>query len=210
MTILSPQAIATIVAVGLALLRLIPRLQPLVTLYLPPAWRTAPALTVAVIGMVVGVAQAGSDVTAITTALELGLGAIVAIFAPGALPAGAKHAAIFLLVGTSAFATTGCAGRLDDFRPKSSGLTVAGVALEQPGSPRCQQLDSRQLGLGISGYAATGVGAALGAGELVPKESTELRVGLAIGAITATAAGGGLLWGRQATVDEWVQEGCGR
>jgi len=225
----------TVGAVCVALLRVIPKVQPIVTPWLPPRWRTVPGLLLAFAGMVVGVAQAGSDVEALTTAIVLGLVAIAGVFAPGALPAGAvaepgvslaaatkeitalraaskagsiPPTAVLLVIGLVGFGQSGCAGRLDNFRPKTASLSVAGVALEQPGSPRCQTLDSRQLGLGIAGYTATGVGAALAAGELVPNESKELRVGLAIGAITATAAGGGLLWGRQATVDEYISEGC--
>ena len=82
---LSPQLVLTIVAVGTALLRFIPRLEPLV----PQKWRTIPAITCAFVGMVVGVAQAGTDAGLITTAVMVGIVAIAGIFSPGALPPGA-------------------------------------------------------------------------------------------------------------------------
>jgi hypothetical protein len=79
----------TVGAVCVALLRVIPQVQPIVTPWLPPKWRTVPGVILAAAGMVVGVAQAGADVGMLTTAIVVGLVAIAGVFAPGALPAGA-------------------------------------------------------------------------------------------------------------------------
>jgi hypothetical protein len=79
----------TVGAVCVALLRVIPQVQPIVTPWLPPKWRTIPGIILAAAGMIVGVSQAGADVGLLTTAIVVGLVSIAGVFAPGALPAGA-------------------------------------------------------------------------------------------------------------------------
>jgi hypothetical protein len=125
----------TVGAVCVALLRVIPKVQPIVTPWLPPKWRTIPGVVLAAAGMVVGVAEAGADVGLLTTAIVVGLVAMASAFAPGALPAGAvaepgvslkaatkeitqlkaaskagsiPPTAALLLLGLVGFGTTGC------------------------------------------------------------------------------------------------------
>lgn len=96
---LTPNIVGIIAAVAIALVRLVPLTRPLWGKL--PTWaRTLPQLVVIVAGTVVGVAQTPGDYL---NQVAIGLGAIVLLYSPGALPEGARHApaagCIFLLAG---------------------------------------------------------------------------------------------------------------
>jgi hypothetical protein len=119
----------TVGAVCVALLRVIPKVQPIVTPWLTAKWRTIPGIVLAAAGMVVGVAEAGADVGLLTTAIVLGLVAIAGVFAPGALPAGAvAEPGVSLVAATREITQLKAASKAGSIPPTAALLLLGVVA----------------------------------------------------------------------------------
>ncbi len=108
-----------------------------------------------------------------------------------------------------------CRMSFDEARPKAPvkevsvlGLSVAGTKLEQPGSPKCNALDTQQVVLGITGYSLEAAGGGLAATAVDPKLKEKTREILLVAGIGTAAGGVGFLWGRVYTAQEWTALGC--
>jgi hypothetical protein len=121
-----------------------------------------------------------------------------------------------LLVIAAALLLGGCSLSFEEARPKAPivsatavGLKLDGTPLEQPGSARCNQLDSRQTWFGVTGYSSAAIGAALAGGSAIPPDGKkELRNVVLLTGIGLAGVGVGLLWGQHRTELQWTAEGC--
>jgi len=140
---LTPQTIAIIIAVLTALSRVLPATKPL--------WdRLGKAKVIPPIAIVViGYALQGMTSGDWLTGLELEVGAIVALLAPGVAEAGGKAAVVLCLV-LGAFGAGGCAALLDQIPPGTTvcvEVTVVGVTVRECATNHesAQQLEQKAL-----------------------------------------------------------------
>lgn len=175
-----------------ALTRLWPFAQRILWDRVPAKWRPWLSTVPAVLGCVTAIVATPADWL---TQVEALLVVLTPLLAPGTLPAGAKHAAVLVLVGGIGIAQTGCSVGFEESRPKApiSSMAVGGVRLLEPGSPECLNLSRQQHtwnGLALAGVilGTSGTAGALIDLGIRDQAKAEVYVMLALGGALDAAA----------------------
>lgn len=192
---MNTQAIAIAVAILTALSRVLPATKPL--------WdRLGKAKVFPPIAIVlVGYALQGLTTGDWLTGLELMVGSIVALLAPGVEEAGGK-AAVLALLFVGAFGASGCVGTFEESRMTARLATVSGET-------RCQDLSDRQAAFGAISLASATLAAPTGLAA-IPVTDDGARSALIAGSVilAANAAATGLV--ADSAGKSWASEGCAK
>ena len=157
-----PFSVGTALTLLAALSRLWPYIQRIFWFRVPQVWRPWLSTVPILIGCVAGVLATPADWVAQAEALLI---VVTPLLIPGATPTEGKL--LLFIAGMLGLKLNACSATLEETRPKAPliGISVAGVQMLTPGSPKCLSLSEKQhlwnglaLGsaaLGLSGLAGT-------------------------------------------------------